>query len=334
MFRICVIGCGNMSQSGHGPSFAKYRADYPDVSLAACCDLDVEKARAYRDRFGFARYYTDYRQMLDEIKPDVVSLISPVDLTCPLAVDIMKRGFDIIMEKPPGKNRAEIERMDRVAKQYGVNVRCAFNRRYTPLITELVKRVQASGERLINITYQLYRWHRYDRDFSTTAIHAVDAVKYIAGSDYDTVHLTYDHHPACGENVKNIFLDGTFENGAVFQITLIPLGGAVTERVTVNTVNHSFFVDLPMWENIDVPGRLMEVTDSNHCETVLGDTLVDSTEMFEVSGFYHENRQFFEHLRCGSKDIVNDLQSALQSVEIEDCIRHSLPLYKKADTSR
>ena len=24
MFKICVIGCGNMSKGGHGPSFKKY----------------------------------------------------------------------------------------------------------------------------------------------------------------------------------------------------------------------------------------------------------------------------------------------------------------------
>ena len=28
MFRICVIGCGNMARSGHGPAFAKYKRDY------------------------------------------------------------------------------------------------------------------------------------------------------------------------------------------------------------------------------------------------------------------------------------------------------------------
>ena len=329
MFKICVIGCGNMSLSGHGPSFAKYKKDYKDVCLAACCDLDEEKAKSYMNKYGFEKYYTDYSIMLEAEKPDVVSLICPVDFTCQLAVDIIKKGFNIIMEKPPGKNREEIEIMDKAAKESCVNVRTAFNRRYTPLILELINRVRASGEKLINITYQLYRFHRFDKDFSTTAIHAVDVVKHIANSDYETVNLSYDHHPELGENVKNIFLDGKFENGAFFQISLVPTGGAITERVTVNTVNHSFFVDLPMWENIDVPGKLLEVTENNNCITADGSTLVDSTEMFEVSGFYDENRLYFEHLRSGSQEIINDLQSAVQSVEIEDCIRNCIPKYEK-----
>ena len=333
MFKICVIGCGNMSKSGHGPSFAKYKKDYKDVCLAACCDLDEEKAKSYMEAFGFECYYTDYKKMLEEIKPDVVSLICPVDFTCPISVEIMKMGINIIMEKPPGKNRQEIEIMDKAAKEYGVNVRTAFNRRYTPLILELIKRVRATGEKIINITYQLYRYHRFDKDFSTTSIHAVDVVKQIAGCDYETVNLSYDNHTELGENVKNIFLDGKFENGAFFQISLVPTGGAITERVTVNTVNHSFFVDLPMWENIDVPGKLLQVTENNKCQVVSGDELCDSTDMYEVSGFYDENRLFFEHLRNYPNDIINDLQTAVQSVEIEDCIRHSVTKYekKKAD---
>ena len=329
MFKICVIGCGNMSQSGHGPSFAKYKKDYKDVCLAACCDLDPIKAQEYMAKFGFEKYYTDYKEMLTNEKPDVVSLISPVDYTCPLSVEIMKMGFNIIMEKPPGKNREEIELMDKVAKETGVNVRTAFNRRYTPLILELIKQVRETGEKLINITYQLYRYHRFDEDFSTTAIHAVDVVKHIAASDYEKVNFSYDYHPEFGETVKNIFIDGKFDNGANFQISLVPTGGAVTERVTVNTVNHTFFVDLPMWENIDVPGKLLHVIEGNKCTTVDGSSLVDSTEMFEVSGFYDENRLYFEHLRSGSQEIINDLQSAVQSVEIEDCIRNCIPKYEK-----
>lgn len=60
---------------------------------------------------------------------------------------------------------------------------------------------------------------------------------------------------------------------------------------------------------------------------ILGDSLVDSTEMFEESGFYEENRSFFEHLRRG-KDPVNDILSGVQSVEIADLIRKRAAFYK------
>lgn len=36
-----------MSTLVHGPSFKKYAEEYKDVCLAACCDLDEEKAKEY-----------------------------------------------------------------------------------------------------------------------------------------------------------------------------------------------------------------------------------------------------------------------------------------------
>ena len=327
MFKICSIGCGAMAQRGHGPAYAKYKKDYPGTVLAACCDINEDRAKKFSEDFGFEAYYTDYIKMLEETNPDVVCLLSPVDLTCPMAVEMIKKGFNIIVEKPPGKNCDEVLAILKAAQENGVNVRTAFNRRYTPLITELKKRIAETGEKIINITYQMYRWHRYDNDFSTTAIHAVDAVKYIASSDYKRVTFDYDFRSEYGENVKNIFINGEFENGVFTQISLVPVGGVVTERLTVNTHANTFFVDLPVWGNIDVPGKLTHIANGREITVITGDMLSDSSEMFELCGFYDENRCFFEHIRH-KNETTNDLESAIQSVEIEDYIRKSKTLYK------
>ena len=187
-----------MAVNGHGPSFAKYKKDYPDTLLAACCDLDEKRAKDFCEKFGFEKYYTDYIEMIETEKPDVVCLMSPVDLTCTMSVEIMKRGFNIILEKPPGRNEEELHIMNMAAINGNVSVRTAFNRRYAPLVTELKKKIRQTGEKIINITYQMYRHNRYEKDFSTTAIHAVDVVKFIAGSDYLDVKFNYDHKPELG----------------------------------------------------------------------------------------------------------------------------------------
>ena len=59
---------------------------------------------------------------------------------------------------------------------------------------------------------------------------------------------------------------------------------------------------------------------------ISGETLVDETVMFEESGFYEENRGFFEFLRSGQQR-KNDLSSGIQSVEIADYIRKRKPPY-------
>ncbi len=320
MFKICVIGCGEMSVSGHGPSLLKYKNEYKDVLLAACCDLSKEKAIKYKEEFGFDSYYTDYNLMLSEIKPDVVCLISPVQLTCYLATEIIKLGYNIILEKPPGLNKDDITKMIKQAELSKVSVRTAFNRRYTPLVLKLKEMLKEKSERIYNVTYQMYRHGRTDSDFSTTAIHAIDVVKDIIGADYKYVRFTYQELPEWGDNTTNIYLDCGFKNGAVAQITIVPMGGVVMERISVNTENNTYLAELPFWKNLDSPGRLRHIKDKTLVADILGADLVDSTQMYEESGFYEENRSFFELLRA-NEEVTCDLKSAIQSVEIANCIR-------------
>lgn len=327
MFKICVIGCGAMSSGGHGPSFAKYKNDYDDVSLAACCDLDAEKAKDYMEKFGFEKYYTDYSTMLEEIKPDAVSLVCPVKFTSDMAVDIIRKGYNLILEKPPGLNREEAERILNAANEGKVYVRTAFNRRYTPLILKLKESLK--GKRIFNITYQMYRYQRNDADFATTAIHAIDAMKNIVGADYRKIDFIYQNVPEVGDFAANIYMSCEFENGTAGQLTIVPLGGSVIERITVNAMDETYFVELPFWNNLDVPGSFRAIKKNELTDDVSGDSLIDSGEMFEEMGFYEENRSFFEMIR-NKEPISNDLESGIQSVDIANCIRERKSVYEKA----
>ena len=325
MFKICVIGCGGMSSGGHGPSYKKYKEDYKDVCLAACCDLDEEKAKEYKEKFGFEKYYTNYDEMFEKENPDVVCLMAPVSLTKKLSVDIMKKGYNIIMEKPPGANVSETKEMIEAGEESGVFVRCAFNRRYAPLVIKLKECIK--NKRIYNITYQMYRHSRKESTFYTTAIHAIDAVKNIVGSDYKKINITFQELPEIGEGVANFYLDCDFENGVKGFISLVPQGGAVVERITVNTPDESWFVELPFWNNLDVPGRIRGIKKNEVFFDVSGAELAKTGEMFEEMGFYEENRSFFELIKSGVKP-YSDLKSGLQSMEIAECLEKRISVYE------
>lgn len=323
---VCVIGCGAMAKNGHGPAYQKYVNAHENVRLAGCCDIDPAKAAFFRDTFGFEKAYTDFEAMLDEIHPTAVCLLSPVTATCELAVRVLEKGYPLFLEKPPGRTREEIERIHAAAERAGVTVYTAFNRRYTPLVMRLKEFLR--DERIYTITYQMYRYNRRDADFSTTSIHALDAVRHIVGSDYKTAHLTFQELPEAGENVANIHISAEMENGALAQLSLVPMGGVIVERVTVNTDRASYFMELPFWENIDSPGRLRRMAENKITHDISGAELVDECVMFEESGFYEENRQFFEHIRRGDAR-VNDLPLAIAPVELADCIRRRIPIYER-----
>jgi len=321
-FKICVIGAGWMATQGHGPSYRSYALTHPGVELAACCDMDAKKASDFQVAFGFAKHYTDIFAMLDKERPDAVCLTVPVELTAELAIRILEAGYPLMMEKPPGMNPGEAQAIALAAEKAKTPHQVAFNRRFMPLVRRLrsdLENVEASGP-IQNLQYTMLRSGRLDEDFSTTAIHGIDAAKFLAGSDYDHVRFTYQELPEQGAGVANIFLDCGLASGASAQLRFCPVAGAVLERAEVNCSGHTFLLELPIWGGFDSPGRLLHLRDNRLVSLTTGLDVCDTQEMFVTNGFYGENASFFEDIRSGRMP-VDDVRSSLQSVEIAACIR-------------
>ena len=132
-FKICVIGCGVLANSHHGPAYVKYAHNHANTELTACCDLIAQKAEDFSRRFGFQRWYTDPLHMLETESSAAVCLVVPPAMTCELACQVLNMGFPLLVEKPPGLTTGEIDQMIAAARASGTPNQVAFNRRYTPL---------------------------------------------------------------------------------------------------------------------------------------------------------------------------------------------------------
>ncbi len=98
-----MIGAGGHSRSNHAPAFAKYAADHPNrLGLAAVCDLEPEKGETAASEFGFRTVYTDYLEMIEREQPDGCVCVMPIPLIAGLAIDLLRRGMPVTIEKPVG----------------------------------------------------------------------------------------------------------------------------------------------------------------------------------------------------------------------------------------
>ena len=113
MMRAAVIGIGAM-----GRNHARVYQEIPDVELAAVADFDSSLAQeAARLRGG--RSYTDYRVMLDEIKPDVVTVAVPTHVHFQVVLDVLEAGCHVLVEKPIAATLEEGRRMIERAAELG-----------------------------------------------------------------------------------------------------------------------------------------------------------------------------------------------------------------------
>lgn len=322
LFKICIIGCGWVSDFGHGLGYQKYAAENQDVELTACCDIDESKARKLKEKYGFQKYETDYLRMLKNESPDVVCLNVPERLIAPFAEEILKAGYPLLLEKPPGITLEETLNLVKAAEKTGAYNMVAFNRRFMPIIQTYKQTIESSSDlnKIQAIQYNLFRHNRVESNFEITCIHGIDTVRYVTGSDYKSVHLTYQPFPEFGENVMNIYLHGEMKSGAKAVLNFCPVSGVILERMTVNTSESSFFVDIPVWGSIDTLGKIVSVENNSIIrETTFNDNRQDVAE-FQRYGFYDEDKAFFDSVRDG-KESPYDIKCSLQTIEIMECIR-------------
>ena len=327
-FKICVVCCGGIAFHQHGHGYKRYAALHADTDLAACCDIDEKKARDFQVQFGFRKYYTDFKLMFKEEKPDAVCLNAPEELTASLAAEILRMGYPLILEKPPGLNPAETNSILAAANEGKVLHQVAFNRHFMPVVKTLVRDLRENfkpGD-IQYIGCDFFRCNRKDADFYTTAIHGIDTVRYIAGVDYKELSFLYQEMPDAARGSANFYIHGTVSSGACVQLRFCPMTGARFERITVNLRGSTYMALLPHGDSIDSPGRLFHYQEDKLVKEITSEEIDGSRERFMTNGFYQEDAAFFDTVKAG-RQLDENLQYALQSVEIADCLQRRAEKY-------
>jgi predicted dehydrogenase len=129
-FRIGVIGAGAVAQAAHIPGFAA--ADNCELTAIA----DPEKRcldEVARRGWHFRSVYSDYHRMLRLERLDAVSIATPNALHKPMAVDCLRAGCDILLEKPVALTMREGYAIRAAARRSGRRVMVAFTHRFNPL---------------------------------------------------------------------------------------------------------------------------------------------------------------------------------------------------------
>lgn len=106
MVRLAVIGLGAVTKNIHLPAYRRLK---DRVTLVAGCDIDPA-TRASMEKTGlFQKIYDSPEEMLDQSKPDVVSLCTPPFLHHQQCLDALERGCHVFCEKPLAESLAHAD---------------------------------------------------------------------------------------------------------------------------------------------------------------------------------------------------------------------------------
>jgi len=157
-FRVALIGTsfGRLVQA---VAFSRH----PGFELVALAGRDPEKTRRLASEAGIAGAYADWREMLERESPDLVSIVTPVDLHHPMMMAALERGAHVLSEKPTALHRFQAAEMRDAARARGRVAAINHEFRFQPArqtALELVKRGAIGAPRRASILGRYPIWPR------------------------------------------------------------------------------------------------------------------------------------------------------------------------------
>lgn len=141
-YRVGVIGHTGRGDYGH--DLDKVWLDVSNAEIVAVADADPKGLEAAVKRLSAPKGYADYRKMLEEAKPDLVSICPRwLDQHRDMVVAAAERGVrGIYLEKPLARTLTEADEMIAVCQKHKVKVAVAHQTRYSPklpVVQELIR---------------------------------------------------------------------------------------------------------------------------------------------------------------------------------------------------
>ncbi len=124
--KTAVIGVGSM-----GKNHARVNWELPDVNLVGIADVNESVSELIAHRYS-TNCYTDYRKMLDEQKPEAVTICVPTSSHVEVGLEVIKRGIHVLIEKPISCTVDEGNMLIEAAESAGVKLMIGHIERFQP----------------------------------------------------------------------------------------------------------------------------------------------------------------------------------------------------------
>jgi predicted dehydrogenase len=146
--KVGLIGCG-----WYGKNDLMRLMQIANVEVVALCDVDKnhldEALRLVKERYPNnkpVKLYGDYKKLLSNHQLDIVIIGTPDHWHALQAIDAMKSGAHVYLQKPISVDVIEGEAVVAAAKKYNKIVQVGLQRRSTPHLIDAKNQILASGK--------------------------------------------------------------------------------------------------------------------------------------------------------------------------------------------
>ena len=201
--KVAIVGIGGMGKN----HFNIYRK-FDDINFVAGCDIRQEIIDARSSECPDMKFYSDYAQMLEEIKPDIVDICTPTYLHAEHSIAALRAGAHVICEKPMALNSSETQAIIAEATKTGKSFMSAHVVRFMRAYAYLAEAIKSQKYGKL-LKLQLRRisrtpkwsWENWFLDKKRSGhvvldlmIHDIDFMHSVLGEPKDIVGAHYEYN--------------------------------------------------------------------------------------------------------------------------------------------
>lgn len=201
--RYALIGCGRIA-TNHMKA-----AVNNNLEIVAVCDilpLKMEELLANHDldKDLAIKRFTDYKEMIQTLKPELVSIATESGIHAEIALYCIDNGVNVIIEKPMAMSIEDADEIIRRSKEKGVKVSACHQNRFNIAIQELRKAIESGRFGKLSHGTIHVRWNRgpqyyeqaswrgtWEQDggaLMNQCIHGIDLLRWMMGDEIEEIY--------------------------------------------------------------------------------------------------------------------------------------------------
>lgn len=192
--RVIQVGAG-----GFGLSWLEVISKSSGIELVGVADLVPENHEKANEvlKDDKVQYFEQYADAFRALEADIAIIVTPPQTHKQVAVDALKAGLHVFMEKPIAQTIEDAIELQIIAKKYPQRVMISQNYRWRPEIQALKKAVEKQIAGPIEYVEWVFRratnfggWRDHYKEIviEDMSIHHFDLMRYLLGKNASTVY--------------------------------------------------------------------------------------------------------------------------------------------------
>lgn len=325
--KVAVVGAGI-----YGINHINAYKWNPNAKLVAVCDLNETLRKKIGEEFQ-VKTYAQVKDMLEQEEIDAVSIATPDCYHAAPALEAIRHGKDVLIEKPLATTIEDAREIIAEAEKAKVRVAVDYHKRWDPASIQLKNELEKpsagkplrgymSMDDIIDVPTKWFNWADKSSPVHFLGTHCYDLIRWYMGCEVTQVYAvgTKEYLKSQGvDTYDTIQAFLTFENGCHWTVEnswVLPTGFAKnndgrTQILTTNTLLR-----------VDSQNRGVEIYDDSKCRT----PNYCFMQMFEGRpvGFGYD--PIYDFVRCIQYDLpfVADAKDGLEAEKIAEAVHKSV----------